>query len=289
LDGGITAFDCLEFDVALRNIDVWCDAGFLFMDCGIRGRADLGYAFVDGYLDGSGDYDGVELLPMFAAYRSVVRAKIAALRYEQVPDDAVRRKLEIHLGWPLEQAARPTGTLWVTCGLSGSGKSYWADQLVPEFPALRLRSDVMRKSLHGLAPLDDSGSGVGEGIYESGRSEAVYAGLADHAANLLGQGEHVIVDAACLKSRQRSILYDAARNLGATCRLLYFTAPEPVLRQRIAARAAQGGDPSEADAEVLGWQIESFEPPGPDEPVVELATPSLSLAKLRRMLNELHA
>jgi aminoglycoside phosphotransferase family enzyme len=165
LQDGITAFDCLEFDVDLRNIDVWCDAAFLFMDCAVRGCAELGYAFVDGYLDESGDYDGVALLPMFAAYRSVVRAKIAALRFEQSADAASRQKLATHLTWPLDQYARPTGNLYITCGLSGSGKSFWADQLVPEIQSLRLRSDVMRKSQHGLAPLDLSDSAVGGGLY----------------------------------------------------------------------------------------------------------------------------
>jgi len=289
LRDGITAFDCLEFDVELRNIDVWCDVGFLFMDCAVRGRADLGYGFVDGYLDGSGDYDGVELLPMFAAYRSVVRAKIAALRFEQSQEEASRRKMETHLQWPLQQRARPTGTLWITCGLSGSGKSYWADRLVPELAALRLRSDVMRKTQHGLAPLDESGSEVGKGLYRSGFSERVYESLGEHAANLLSQGEHVIVDAACLQSRQRELLYAAANAIGASAHLLYFTAPSDVLRNRIAARSTQGADPSEADEDVLAWQEDTFEKPRDNEPVIELDTTTLSFQQLCRMLDEHHA
>jgi len=286
LQDGITAFDCLEFDVDLRNIDVWCDAAFLFMDCAVRGRADLGYAFVDGYLDESGDYHGVELLPMFAAYRSVVRAKIAALRFEQSGDAVSRQKLATHLAWPLQQHARPTGNLYVTCGLSGSGKSYWADQLVSEIQSLRLRSDVMRKSQHGLAPLDRSESTVGGGLYASDASSRVYESLAEHAASLLSQGEHVIVDAACLKFRQREQLYAAAHALGASVQLLYFTAPRDELQSRIASRSARGGDPSEADAAVLAWQVENFEVPSADEPVIELDTTTLELARLRGLLDE---
>ena len=46
------------------------------MDCLVRARSDLAYAFVDGYLDASGDYSGAMLLGYYAAYRSTVRAKV---------------------------------------------------------------------------------------------------------------------------------------------------------------------------------------------------------------------
>src|SRR5262245_15020773 len=58
LDSGITAFDCLEFDPRLRWIDVMCDVAFLVMDLEVRGRPDLAYAFLDAYLETTGDYAG---------------------------------------------------------------------------------------------------------------------------------------------------------------------------------------------------------------------------------------
>lgn len=284
LQDGITAFDCLEFDQDLRNIDFWCDAGFLFMDCCVREREDLGYAFVDGYLDTGGDYEGAQLLPMFADYRSVVRAKIAALRYVQTGDDADRSRLLKHLDWSLQRQARPLGRLWVMCGLSGSGKSYWADQLLPQLPAIRLRSDVLRKRSHGLEPDQSSGSAVGDGLYQQSYSEQVYAALGRHAAALLNQGEDVILDAACLQASQRQVLYAAANAIGASVSLVYCTAPETLLRERITRRKQQGTDPSEADHAVLDWQLTHFEAPRADEPVVEIDTAVMSLDQLLALL-----
>jgi aminoglycoside phosphotransferase family enzyme len=78
-DAGIRAFDCLEFSEDLRVIDTMNDVAFLLMDCDSRSRADLGYAFLDGYLDVTGDYDGLRLLTYFVAYRSLVRVKVNAL------------------------------------------------------------------------------------------------------------------------------------------------------------------------------------------------------------------
>jgi aminoglycoside phosphotransferase family enzyme/predicted kinase len=284
LENGLTAFDCLEFDESLRHIDVWCDAGFLFMDCCVRDRADLAYAFVDGYLDESGDYAGVGLLPMFAAYRSMVRAKIAALRFEQAQEVEVFEKLERHLQWPLARKLRGPGRLFVTCGLAGSGKSYWAEQLVSALPAIRLRSDVLRKSQHGMAPLAHSESGLGENLYKSSASEAVYSSLAEHAATLLALGEHVIVDAACLKKAQRMVLYDAAQNVGSGVSLLHFTAPLDVLRARIYSRGVAGDDPSEADVAVLDWQLTAAEMPTESEPLIELDSTEMTMPKLMALL-----
>jgi len=284
LAAGLTAFDCLEFDQDLRNIDFWCDTGFLFMDCCVRGREDLAYAFVDGYLDTSGDYEGVQLLSMFADYRSVVRAKIAALRFEQTGQREDRERLLMHLDWSVRRQARPPGKLWVMCGLSGSGKSHWADRLVPQLPAIRLRSDVLRKLSHGLQPLQTSGSPVGGGLYRESHSAAVYEALGRHAAALQQQGEHVIVDAACLQASQRGLLYAAAEGIGAAVSLVYFTAPQALLRQRITTRQQKGTDPSEADQSVLDWQLTHFEAPGADEPVVQVDTAAMSLDALLELL-----
>ena len=280
LEDGITAFDCLEFDEGLRNIDFWCDSGFLFMDCCVRDRKDLAYAFVDGYLDVSGDYEGAQLLPMFASYRSVVRAKVAALRHEQSGAAGDRARVDLHLRWSQEWQNRPTGKLWVMCGLSGSGKSYWAEQLLPQLPGVRLRSDVLRKTQHGLDPLQSSGSGVGEGLYRPQSSAQVYDTLAQHALALLELGENVIVDAACLHRAQRQLFYEAARSIGANVDLLFCTAEQALLRERIRKRQSAHKDPSEADLAVLDWQLENFAAPTADEPVITIDTADMSLPRL---------
>jgi len=278
LDSGLTAFDCLEFDESLRCIDVWCDIAFLFMDCCIRERADLGYAFVDGYLMASGDYSGVQLLPMFAAYRSVVRAKIAALRYEQTANPEVWQKIQKHVSWPLTQSSRPAGRLIITCGLSGSGKSYWAGQLVTAIPSLRLCADVLRKTQYGYSAFENSQSDLGQDLYSESVSLQVYERLADYSAVLLTLGENVIVDAACLKRAQREVFYKIAQQVGVLPVVLHFTAPHEVLLNRITDRQLAGNNPSEADAVVLTWQLDEFEEPGVTEPVITIDTQHATLS-----------
>ncbi len=282
---GIRAFDCLEFDAKLRNIDVWCDVGFLYMDCAVRERDDLGYSFVDGYLDHTGDYEGLTLLPLFARYRSMVRAKVAALRLEQSPQDTgSAAKMETHIEWTDRHSNRSAGRLIMMCGLSGSGKSHWAARLVPELQALRLRSDVLRKRPEELALRTSAGSGIAEGSYSSAQSELVYGKLARITARLLISGENVIVDAANLGLSQRQGFYSAAKTAGATCILLQLTAPVATLRDRIKRRKREGSDLSEADIAVLEWQRAHLELPTAAEPVLAVDTRNLTIQELLTLI-----
>ncbi|MGI9327591.1 MAG: AAA family ATPase [Pseudomonadales bacterium] len=279
LDSGLCAFDCLEFSEDLRRIDVMSDVAFLFMDCLIRDRRDLAYSFLDGYLDRSGDYQGTVLLPLFTAYRSMVRAKVAALRLRQAPDDAVAAsQLRKYLDWG-EPSNQALGTLIVMNGVSGTGKSYWARQLAREFGAIRIRSDVLRKAVNA-APSSSHGSRVKTGRYAESVSTRLYDQMADIATDLLNSGQLVIIDAASLQRDQRQRLYAAAARAGAACCVIRLDASLPVLEQRLLAREQLGDDPSEADQSVLNWQLENQDVPGLEEPVVTLLTDDLTLSEL---------
>ncbi len=301
LEGGVTAFDCLEFNPNLRWIDTVSDIAFLFMDCLVRGRSDLGYAFVDGYADASGDYDGLVLLPFYAAYRSMVRAKVAALELAQIGDDpesrrGPARRLDTHLGWTARWYQRRTSAressgrplLVLMCGLSGSGKSYVATRLVPQLGALRLRSDVLRKAQAGLARDARSGSALDQGLYAAERVDAVYATLADLAILLLQAGETVILDATFLSAQRRQTLLEAAWSGKVPAVVLYCHASLEVLRNRVDSREATGDDASEAGLPVLEAQRRRFEEPEQPEPVMRIDTGAdLDIANLAARLNAL--
>jgi aminoglycoside phosphotransferase family enzyme/predicted kinase len=273
-DLGVRAFDCLEFNPDLRWIDVASDVAFLLMDCCVRGREDLSYGFLDGYLTAAGDYSGVVLSPFYQAYRSMVRAKVAALQLaqQQAGDGAeIARRLLTHLQWTDKRLHRPRGGLVLMCGLSGSGKSYLAERLVPVMPAVRLRSDVARKRLAGLAPHADSQSPIDGGLYTRDRTEQVYARLQSWAADIACGGEHVIVDATFLQRHQRSAFVQLAARLQIGCTIVYCHADRQVLEQRLRRRAQEGNDVSEAGIGVLQRQLEQFEDFA-DEPVMRLNT-----------------
>ena len=279
IDGRPVLFDCLEFDAALRWIDVIDEIAFAYMDFRAHGRPDLAARFVNGYLEATGDYEGVAGLRFFAVHRALVRAKVALIRGRQLRIEAevterLAREVERHVevAEALSRVQQPR--LIITCGLAGSGKTTVSGTLVESLGAIRVRSDVERKRMAGLAADARSGSAVGEGLYEREASLRIYARLEQLAKAILESGHSAIVDAAFLTRRERAPFRALARAGGFEFRTVVCEAPVELLRARVEARKAQGRDASEADSAVLDHQLAIHEPPAGDEleDVVTIAT-----------------
>jgi aminoglycoside phosphotransferase family enzyme len=82
LEGGLCAFDGLEFDPAMRWIDVADEIAFLLADLAPYDNPALQQAFLGGYLLESGDYAACQFLFLYQAHRFLVRAKVIALSGE---------------------------------------------------------------------------------------------------------------------------------------------------------------------------------------------------------------
>lgn len=295
LGGTPTPFDCIEFNDAFRWIDVINEVAFLVMDLREHGLPGHAHAFLDAYLEAGGDYAGVDLLRYYIVYRAMVRAKVARMRARQAragaaseaegasagaegafprPAGAQTRlatEYRAYLELAREAAAPGRGALILMHGLSGSGKSTVARDLGAGLRALRLRSDIERKRLHRLAPLARTGADIGEGIYAPGSSDLTYDRLADLARPLIARGYPVIIDAAFLDRGRRLRFRDLARELGAPFAIVACTAPEALLRERIARRAREGADASDAGLRVLEQQLAAYNPLSGDESADALA------------------
>src|SRR5213079_3171290 len=75
----LVMIDCIEFADRFRYADPIADMAFLTMDLAFHGRRDLARIFADAYFETSGDSEGRTLLPLYAAYRAVVRAKVEGM------------------------------------------------------------------------------------------------------------------------------------------------------------------------------------------------------------------
>ena len=257
-DGAIMAFDALEFDRALRDVDVVSEAAFLAMDLRAHGRTDLAYEFLNRYFEITGDYGGVEVLPFYLVHRALVRAKVAAIKRAQGGADGHDERR--YLATALDLTAKRRPVLVITHGLSGSGKTSVTDELVSRLPALRARSDLERKRLHGLAAAARTGSGLDAGLYAADTSRQTYAVLADVADRLLRNGEHALIDATFLRRSERLELKQVASANAARFAILDCAAPPSELRRRVAARDRARRDASEANVAVLEHQLRTHEP-----------------------------
>jgi predicted kinase len=270
LDNEPLLFDCIEFNPSLRIIDVISEIAFLMMDLEHRGRADLANLLLNRYLERTGDYGALPLMPLYLGYRAMVRAKVAVLRLGQQGVDEDERQAALHeFGSYLElaegyaRAGRPQ--LLLTHGLSGSGKTTLTAPLLAEPWLVRIRSDIERKRLFGLKPLASSHSPAGGNIYTPEAGRRTYERLYELAAAALQGGYRVIVDATFLQREQRDRFRRLATTHHIPFTLLDFRADEALLRQRVSQRQAQGGDASEADTDVLQRQLASFQPLAEEE------------------------
>ena len=270
LEKRVVLFDCLEFNENLRWIDTMSEVAFLAMDLDDRGHPALARRALNVYLEHTGDYAGLALFRFYQVYRALVRAKVACIRLGQrgLSEEERRRVREEYLGYvnlaERYTQARPTA-LVIMHGLSGSGKTWISQQLLETFDAIRLRSDVERKRLHGLAPHQRSGSGIDSGIYTSEGGRLTYARLAELAAAILQAGYPVIVDAAFLKHGQRELFHALAERARAPFVIVHIHAPESVLRERLQSRVQQTQEASEAGLAVLDHQLAGRESLTEDE------------------------
>ncbi len=261
-------FDGIEFNPNLRWIDVICEIAFLSMDLEARGRPDYAYRLLNRYLEATGDYGGLALLPFYQVYRALVRAKVAAIRADQeAPTDRQDALDECnrYLAFAARASAPGRPLLILMHGLSGSGKTWLSQRLLEDLGAIRLRSDVERKRLCGLPPLARSASATNAGIYTPVIGAATYARLAELAQQVLRAGYPAIIDATCLLAEQRECFFELAAVLRLPLAIVACTATEATLLHRLAARNATADDASEADSGILARQQSTVEPLSPDE------------------------
>jgi len=290
--GALTPFDGIEFEPALRFIDVVNDIAFLTMDLAERGHAELRRAVLQAWVESLGDWDGLRLLPYYETYRALVRAKVAALRALQLDASSPARAqavadCERYLDWATARVQPRRPALLITCGLSGSGKTWLARQLGTHVGALHLRSDVERKRLAGLAAHEDSRSPPDAGIYTREFNDRTYTRLHECAAAVLAAGEAVIVDAAFLRRDERRRFLDLARKRDSPFAIVHCRAPGTVLRDRVAARSNARSDASEAGLDVLARQPGYWEPFDSHEQLrvvaVDTSSPSASALALEQL------
>ena len=139
-------------------------------------------------------------------------------------------------------------------GLPGSGKSVVARRLAERLDALLLRTDATRKELF---PAPD---------YSPQEGARTYAEFHRRAEEGLAAGRSVVMDATFHSQASRAQAQAIARRLGVPWRLLLVTAPEEIVRERIARRA---NDISDADFQVYLEMAAIFEPVTEEHTVID--------------------
>jgi aminoglycoside phosphotransferase family enzyme/predicted kinase len=264
IDGAVRLFDCIEFNAGFRIIDSIAEIALLAMDLEARGHPAESHRLLSDYLEYRGDYAGLRLLDLYRSYYAMVRAKVSLLR--ETPDhpglttSSAYREAQRYLGLAHRYCQPQDCYLAITHGVSGTGKSTVAAKIVEASGAVRIRSDVERKRLVGLAPEQDSPPGDETGLYSRHMSRKTFLKLEELAAMVIEAGFPVIVDGTFLHRKVREPFRDLARRLQVPFVILDCIADPDEIRRRLAAREEEGQDVSEAGIHVMEQQLEHLEP-----------------------------
>jgi predicted kinase len=246
------------------------EIAFLLMDLDYRDQHQLGWRFLNHYLQVTGDYEGLALLGFYKVYRAMVRAKVDALRLSQERENSEEYRTtrascigHLQLADSYTRPSKPM--LLVNHGLSGSGKSFNSEQLSERLPAITIRSDIERKRLYAIKAGQQSVAGTEQGIYTIEATARTYETLTRLAAAVLMASLNVIIDAVNLKQSQRQYFLDLADQLDLQCIILHYQANEDIMRSRIQDRLAANDDASDATLEILQHQLAQLEPLTADE------------------------
>lgn len=135
--------------------------------------------------------------------------------------------------------------LILVCGLPGSGKSFFAQQLSKKIDAAYYNSDLVRKELFPKYR-----------TYSEKEKQDVYDTIIVQAAQALQQKKSVIVDATFYKNALRIPFYALAETNKIPVYIFYITAAEALIKERTSKTRPD----SEADFTVYLKLKDSFEP-----------------------------
>ena len=271
LEGEPVIYDCLEFAEDLRWIDTISEVAFLYMDLDFHHEHKLALRFMNQYMSRRGDYAGLGMLCIYLVYRAMVRAKVNSIEAKQQASNpkaaaeclaTTKRYMALARNY-VESFASPM--LIILHGLSGSGKSWLAEQLLESYGAIQIRSDVERKRLLGLEAQAKTKSDLDRGAYSQDMTTKTYQQLLDLASLILQAGPPVIVDATFLKKAHREQFQELALSLNIPFVILDLQASKETLQSRIMKRAEEEQNASEATLSVLQQQIEIDEAITEDE------------------------
>ena len=235
----IVIFDCIEFNENFRWVDTISDIAFLLMDLELHDLPELANTLLNQYLINTGDYRGLLLLRFYTTYRAMVRCKIATFTQ-------AKAKIANYLNYALAQTNVRTPELILMHGVSGSGKTHQAKQLVLQHNAIYLSSDIERKRLFNHP----------DKIYNPDNIALVYAKIAELAGYSLQAGFTTVVDASFLSKKFRGDFIQLADSLNIKIYLISCHEPLDILKKRLAARQDKYSD---ADIDVLRQQLATMD------------------------------
>ena len=250
-DGEVEILDCLEFDDALRHVDVIDDAAFLAMDLEFLDGRELADQFLESYGRLSGDTAPSSLKHFYIAYRAVVRAKVDCIRVNQGHPDAAQDALR-HVDMAVDHLQAGAVRLVLVGGGPGTGKTTVAHGLADRVGAQVVSTDEVRRELQQSGTVTGTSGVLDRGLYSPENVGEVYHAVLRHAHLLLAGGRSLILDGTWRDPRHRAAARQLAADTHSALSEILCVASAETAASRVAGRPPGGAsDATPGIAEAL--------------------------------------
>jgi len=284
VDDKVYIFDCIEFNERFRNCDTASDIAFLIMDLDFHNRHDLAEETLSLYQQLTGDKSLSDIIYFYMVYRAFVRGKVESYRLidKEIPlneqsiiIDKATQYFRLALGYIARQTLKPT--LFITCGLMGSGKTTLAEQLAFELGISCFSSDRIRKTIAGIDHLTTVNDSFMDGLYAEKNNIATYNELIALAENEIHLNHSLIIDASFTKLETRLLFSNLAKKHSIQFVILHVYCDENDNKRRLTERAMGPKSVSDGRIELLLSQRSIFCEPVKNEGIIVKINTSNSL------------
>ena len=299
----IYIFDCIEFNKRFRYCDVASDIGFLAMDLDYLNYPYLSSYLIDKYVEKSNDTGIFDVLNFYKAYRAYVRGKVIGFQLNDSNFDETKKKDIIEttkkyfdlshyyaslFSLDLDER-RPI--LFIVSGLTGTGKSTISLKIAVDYHAHIINTDIVRKELAGIDKFERHHDEFNTGLYAPEKIDYTYEKVMEKAANLLKQGDNVVLDATFQKKEYRDMTKKIADENNAVLLTIQCVCPDDVVKKWLEERLKKKSV-SDGRWEIYLNQKEIFEPFISEKNYIEMDTSKESydyrMNFLRTILTMIH-
>uniref|UniRef100_A0A7C5KFK5 Aminoglycoside phosphotransferase domain-containing protein n=1 Tax=Thermodesulfobium narugense TaxID=184064 RepID=A0A7C5KFK5_9BACT len=256
----IYIFDCIEFNERFRIQDIASEVSFLSMDLDFNNRSDLSPIYINTYQQLS-NKEIMPYLNFFKSYLAYVRGKVLSFSFLNEPENKeLEKTLRRYFRLSAKYFDNTLPSIFVICGLSGTGKSALAKRLSAKTNIKRLSSDEIRKELAGIPKYESAKATYNEGIYSHEFTEKVYNKIFELSKLEIESNRSVIIDATFNSDFYRKKIINLQENLGVDMFLIEREADFEIVKERLTKRAAKRNTSSDADLEIYRRQLSEYRP-----------------------------
>jgi hypothetical protein len=212
----------------------------------------------------------LEVLNLYKSYRAYVRGKVLGFQLddphiEKQKKDRLLKQISTYFSLSSYYASlmniqvkQKQPLVFITSGLTGTGKSTIAKKIAVDYNALVINTDIVRKEVAGVDKFERHLDNPNTGMYSPERVHQTYEKVMDYAEKQLKQGQNVILDATFQKRKHRRMAKDLASKYDASFIPLYCTCPEQKAKEWLEERM-KSKSVSDGRWEIYQMQKKSFE------------------------------